>query len=187
MLEEIKTSIERLKSDFHLDEIEKSLYFVNQKKILNKRLDVLNEKIADLNEKLGEPEKDNGGFKVSSNTVPLLMAIRQEKDKQQTLQKEYDEEVEIFKRACKLDIQDTKIQTYSYEQIAEKPKELEDDQFIYTSGNKIYLFKKKTYTMDEIDCDWFTSFSKIILENKCLWMVLSEDYERIFSWCPPDE
>ena len=130
MSEEIKTFIERLKSDFHLDEIEKSLYFVNQKKILNKRLDTLNEKIADLNEKSGEPEKNNGGFKVSSNTVPLLMAIRQEKDKQQTLQKEYDEEVEIFKRGCKLDIQDTEIQTYSYEQIAEKPKELEDDQFI---------------------------------------------------------
>ena len=130
MLEEIKTFIERLKSDFHLDEIEKSLYFANQKKILNKRLENLNEKIADLNEQLGESEKNNGGFKVSSNTVPLLMAIRQEKDKQQTLQKEYDEEVEIFKRGCKLDIQDTEIQTYSYEQIAEKPKELEDDQFI---------------------------------------------------------
>ena len=184
MLEEIKTSIERLNSDLHLDEIEKSLYFVNQKKILNKRLDVLNEKIADLNEKLGEPEKDNGGFKVSSNTVPLLMAIRQEKDKQQ---KEYDDEVEIFTRACNLDIQDNEIQTYSYEQIAEKPKELEDDQFIYTSGNKIYLFKKKTYTIDEIDCDWFTSFSKIILENKCLWMVLSEDYERLFSLRPSDK
>lgn len=147
MLEKIKTFIERLKSDFHLDEIEKSLYFVNQKKILNKRLENLNEKIADLNEQLGESEKNNGGFKVSSNTVPLLMAIRQEKDKQQTLQKEYDEEVEIFKRGCKLDIQDTEIQTYSYEQIAEKPKELEDDQFIYISGNKIYLFKKKTYTI----------------------------------------
>lgn len=118
MLEEIKTFIERLKSDFHLDEIEKSLYFVNQKKILNKRLENLNEKIADLNEQLGESEKNNGGFKVRSNTVPLLMAIRQEKDKQQTLQKEYDEEVEIFKRGCKLDIQDTEIQTYSYEQIA---------------------------------------------------------------------
>ena len=64
MSEEIKTFIKRLKSDFHLDEIEKSLYFVNQKKILNKRLDTLNEKIADLNEKLGEPEKNNGGFKV---------------------------------------------------------------------------------------------------------------------------
>ena len=109
MLEEIKTFIERLKSDFHLDEIEKSLYFINQKKILNKRLENLNEKIADLNEQLGESEKNNGGFKVSSNTVPLLMAIRQEKDKQQTLQKEYDEEVEIFKRGCKLDIQDTEI------------------------------------------------------------------------------
>ena len=187
MLEKIKTFIARLKSDFHLDEIEKSLYFVNQKKILNKRLDTLNEKIADLNEKLGESEKNNGGFKVSSNIVPLLMAIRQEKNKQETLQKEYNEEVEIFKRACKLDIQDTKIQTYSYEQIAEKPKELEDDQFIYISGNKIYLFKKKTYTIDEINCDWFTSFSKIILENKCLWMVLSEDYERLFSLRPSDK
>ena len=187
MSEEIKTFIKRLKSDFHLDEIEKSLYFVNQKKILNKRLDTLNEKIADLNEKLGEPEKNNGGFKVSSNTVPLLMAIRQEENKQETLQKEYNEEVEIFKRACKLDIQDTKIQTYSYEQIAEKPKELEDDQFIYISGNKIYLFKKKTYTIDEINCDWFTSFSKIILENKCLWIVLSEDYERLFSLRPSDK
>ena len=187
MLEEIKTFIERLKSDFHLDEIEKSLYFVNQKKILNKRLDTLNEKIADLNEQLGEPEGNSKGIKVSSNTVPLLMAIRQEKNKQETLQKEYNEEVEIFKRACKLDIQDTEIQTYSYEQIAEKPKELEDDQFIYTSGNKIYLFKKKTYTIDKINCDWFTSFSKIILENKCLWMVLSEDYERRFSLCPSDK
>ena len=187
MSEEIKTFIKRLKSDFHLDEIEKSLYFVNQKKILNKRLENLNEKIADLNEQLGETEKNNGGFKVSSNTVPLLMAIRQEENKQETLQKEYNEEVEIFKRACKLDIQDTEIQTYSYEQIAEKPKELEDDQFIYTSGNKIYLVKKKTYTIDEIDCDWFTSFSKIILENKCLWMVLSEDYERLFSLCPSDK
>ena len=188
MLEEIKTFIERLKSDFHLDEIEKSLYFVNQKKILNKRLDTLNEKIADLNEQLGDPEGNSKEIKVSSsNTVPLLMAIRQEKNKQETLQKEYNEEVEIFKRACKLDIQDTEIQTYSYEQIAEKPKELEDDQFIYTSGNKIYLFKKKTYTIDEIDCDWFTSFSKIILENKCLWMVLSEDYERLFSLCPSDK
>ena len=87
MLEEIKTSIERLKSDFHLDEIEKSLYFVNQKKILNKRLENLNEKIADLNEQLGESEKNNGGFKVSSNTVPLLMAIRQEKDKKKTSNK----------------------------------------------------------------------------------------------------
>ena len=153
MSEEIKTFIKRLKSDFHLDEIEKSLYFVNQKKILNKRLDTLNEKIADLNEKLGEPEKNNGGFK----------------------------------RACKLDIQDTEIQTYSYEQIAEKPKELGDDQFIYISGNKIYLFKKKTYTIDEINCDWFTSFSKIILENKCLWMVLSEDYKRLFSLRPSDK
>lgn len=187
MLEESKTFIERLKSDFHLDEIEKSLYFVNQKKILNKRLENLNEKIADLNEQLGEPEKNNGGFKVSSNTVLLLMAIRQEEIKQETLQKEYNEEVEIFKRACKLDIQENEIQTYSYEQIAEKPKELEDDQFIYTSGNKIYLFKKKTYTIHEINCDWFTSFSKIILENKCLWMVLSEDYERLFSWCPSDK
>lgn len=187
MSEEIKTFIKRLKSDFHLDEIEKSLYFVNQKKILNKRLDTLNEKIADLNEKLGEPEKNNGGFKVSSNTVPLLMSIRQEKNKQETLEKEYNEEVEIFKRACKLDIQDTEIQTYSYEQIAEKPKELGDDQFIYISGNKIYLFKKKTYTIDEINCDWFTSFSKIILENKCLWMVLSEDYERLFSLRPSDK
>jgi|UPI000344BA15 hypothetical protein len=187
MSEEIKTFIKRLKSDFHLDEIEKSLYFVNQKKILNKRLDTLNEKIADLNEKLGEPEKNNGGFKVSSNTVPLLMSIRQEKNKQETLEKEYNEEVEIFKRACKLDIQDTEIQTYSYEQIAEKPKELGDDQFIYISGNKIYLFKKKTYTIDEINCDWFTSFSKIILENKCLWMVLSEDYKRLFSLRPSDK
>ena len=187
MLEEIKTFIKRLKSDFHLDEIEKSLYFVNQKKILNKRLENLNEKIADLNEQSREHEKNNGGFKVSSNTVPLLMAIRQEKNKQETLQKEYNEEVEIFKRACKLDIQDSEIQTYSYEQIAEKPKELEDDQFIYTSGNKIYLFKKKTYTIDKINCDWFTSFSKIILENKCLWMVLSEDYERLFSLCPSDK
>ena len=187
MLEKIKTFIERLKSDFHLDEIEKSLYFVNQKKILNKRLENLNEKIADLNEQLGESEKNNGGFKVSSNTVPLLMAIRQEKDKQQTLQKEYDEEVEIFKRGCKLDIQDTEIQNYIYEQIHENTKELEDDQFIYTSGNKIYLFKKKTYTIDKINCDWFTSFSKIILENKCLWMVLSEDYERLFSLCPSDK
>ena len=187
MLEEIKTFIEFLKSGFHLDEIEKSTYFVKQKEILNQRVKILDQEIAEINKKLGEPEKDNGGFKVSSNTVPLLMAIRQEKDKQQTLQKEYDEEVEIFKRACKLDIQDNEIQTYSYEQIVEKPKELEDDQFIYTSGNKIYLFKKKTYTIDEIDCDWFTSFSKIILENKCLWMVLSEDYERIFSWYPPDE
>ena len=187
MSEEIKTFIKRLKSDFHLDEIEKSLYFVNQKKILNKRLDTLNEKIADLNEKLGEPEKNNGGFKVSSNTVPLLMSIRQEKNKQETLEKEYNEEVEIFKRACKLDIQDTEIQTYSYEQIAEKPKELGDDQFIYISGNKIHLFKKKTYTIDEINCDWFTSFSKIILENKCLWMVLSEDYKRLFSLRPSDK
>ena len=187
MLEEIKTFIERLKSDFHLDEIEKSLYFVNQKKILNKRLENLNEKIADLNEQLGETEKNNGGFKVSSNTVPLLMAIRQEKDKQETLQKEYNEEVEIFKRACKLDIQDTEIQTYSCEQIAEKPKELENDQFIYTLGNKIYLFKKKTYTIDEIDCDWFTNFSKVILENKCLLMVISEDHETIFSWNPFNE
>ena len=187
MLEEIKTFIKRLKSDFHLDEIEKSLYFVNQKKILNKRLENLNEKIADLNEQSREHEKNNGGFKVSSNTVPLLMAIRQEKNKQETLQKEYNEEVEIFKRACKLDIQENEIQTYSYEQIAEKPKELEDDQFIYTSGNKIYLFKKKTYTIDKINCDWFTSFSKIILENKCLWMVLSEDYERLFSWRPSDK
>jgi hypothetical protein len=187
MSEEIKTFIKRLKSDFHLDEIEKSLYFVNQKKILNKRLENLNEKIADLNEQLGEPEKNNGGFKVSSNTVPLLMAIRQEEIKQETLQKEYNEEAEIFKRACKLDIQENEIQTYSYEQIAEKPKELEDDQFIYTSGNKIYLFKKKTYTIDKINCDWFTSFSKIILENKCLWMVLSEDYERLFSLRPSDK
>jgi len=187
MLEEIKTFIERLKSDFHLDEIEKSLYFINQKKILNKRLENLNEKIADLNEQLGEPEKNNGGFKASSNTVPLLMAIRQEEIKQETLQKEYNEEAEIFKRACKLDIQENEIQTYSYEQIAEKPKELEDDQFIYTSGNKIYLFKKKTYTIDKINCDWFTSFSKIILENKCLWMVLSEDYERLFSMRPSDK
>ena len=187
MSEEIKTFIKRLKSDFHLDEIEKSLYFVNQKKILNKRLENLNEKIADLNEQSREHEKNNGGFKVSSNTVPLLMAIRQEKNKQETLQKEYNEEVEIFKRACKLDIQENEIQTYSYEQIAEKPKELEDDQFIYTSGNKIYLFKKKTYTIDKINCDWFTSFSKIILENKCLWMVLSEDYERLFSLCPSDK
>ena len=187
MSEEIKTFIKRLKSDFHLDEIEKSLYFVNQKKILNKRLDTLNEKIADLNEQLGDPEGNNKEIKVSSNTVPLLMAIRQEKNKQETLQKEYNEEVEIFKRACKLDIQETEIQTYSYEQIAEKPKELEDDQFIYTSGNKIYLFKKKTYTIDEINYDWFTSFSKIILENKCLWMVLSEDHETIFSWNPFNE
>jgi len=100
MLEKIKTSIERLKSDFHLDEIEKSLYFVNQKKILNKRLDVLNEKIADLNEKLGEPEKDNGGFKVSNKTVPLLMAIKQEREKQERLNKEYKEEVEILARPC---------------------------------------------------------------------------------------
>ena len=187
MLEEIKTFIKRLKSDFHLDEIEKSMYFVKQKEILNQRIKTLDQEIAELNKKLGEPEKEHGGFKVSSNTVPLLMAIRQEENKQETLQKEYNEEVEIFKRACKLDIQDTEIQTYSCEQIAEKPKELEDDQFIYTSGNKIYLFKKKTYTIDEINCDWFTSFSKIILENKCLWMVLSEDYERLFSWRPSDK
>ena len=79
MSEEIKTFIKRLKSDFHLDEIEKSLYFVNQKKILNKRLDTLNEKIADLNEQLGDPEGNSKEIKVSSNTVPLLMAIRQEK------------------------------------------------------------------------------------------------------------
>ena len=144
MLEEIKTFIEFLKSGFHLDEIEKSMYFVKQKEILNQRVKILDQEIAELNKKSGEPEKNNGGFKVSSNTVPLLMAIRQEKNKQETLQKEYNEEVEIFKRACKLDIQDTKIQTYSYEQIAEKPKELEDDQFIYISGNKIYLFKKKS-------------------------------------------
>ena len=187
MLEEIKTFIKRLKSDFHLDEIEKSMYFVKQKEILNQRIKTLDQEIAELNKKLGEPEKDNGGFKVSNKTVPLLMAIKQEREKQECLNKEYREEVEIFKRVCKLDIQDTEIQTYSCEQIAEKPKELEDDQFIYTSGSKIYLFKKKTYTIDEINYDWFTSFSKIILENKCLWMVLSEDYERIFSWCPPDE
>ena len=186
MLEKIKTSIERLKSDFHLDEIEKSTYFVKQKEILNQRVKILDQEIAELNKKLGEPEKDNGGFKVSNKTVPLLMAIKQEREKQERLNKEY-KEVEIFKRACKLDIQDTEIQTYSCEQIAEKPKELEDDQFIYTSGNKIYLFKKKTYTIDGINCDWFTSFSKIILENKCLWMVLSEDYERLFSWRPSDK
>ena len=187
MLEEIKTFIEFLKSGFHLDEIEKSLYFVKQKEILNQRVKILDQEIAELNKKLGEPEKDNGGFKVSNKTVPLLMAIKQEREKQERLNKEYKEEIEIFKRACKLDIQDTEIQTYSYEQIAEKPKELEDDQFIYTSGNKIYLFKKKTYTIDKINCDCFTSFSKIILENKCLWMVLSEDYERLFSLCPSDK
>lgn len=187
MLEEIKTFIKRLKSDFHLDEIEKSMYFVKQKEILNQRIKTLDQEIAELNKKLGEPEKDNGGFKVSNKTVPLLMAIKQEREKQECLNKEYREEVEIFKRACKLDIQDTEIQTYSCEQIAGKPKELGNDQFIYTSGNKIYLFKKKTYTIDEINCDWFTSFSKIILENKCLWMVLSEDYERLFSWRPSDK
>ena len=44
MLEEIKTFIKRLKSDFHLDEIEKSLYFVNQNAILSERLANLDEK-----------------------------------------------------------------------------------------------------------------------------------------------
>ena len=75
MLEEIKPFIEFLKSGFHLDEIEKSMYFVKQKEILNQRIKILDQEIAELNKKLGEPEKDNGGFKVSSNTVPLLMAI----------------------------------------------------------------------------------------------------------------
>ena len=187
MLEEIKTFIEFLKSGFHLDEIEKSTYFVKQKEILNQRVKILDQEIAELNKKLGEPEKDNGGFKVSNKTVPLLMAIKQEREKQERLNKEYKEEVAIFKRACKLDIQDTEIQTYSCEQIAENPKELENDQFIYTLGNKIYLFKKKTYTIDEIDCDWFTNFSKVILENKCLLMVISEDHETIFSWNPLNE
>ena len=66
MLEEIKTFIEFLKSGFHLDEIEKSTYFVKQKEILNQRVKILDQEIAELNKKLGEPEKDNGGFKVSN-------------------------------------------------------------------------------------------------------------------------
>ena len=85
MLEEIKTFIEFLKSGFHLDEIEKSMYFVKQKEILNQRIKILDQEIAELNKKLGEPEKDNGGFKVSNKTVPLLMAIKQEREKQERL------------------------------------------------------------------------------------------------------
>ena len=54
MLEEIKTFIEFLKSGFHLDEIEKSMYFVKQKEILNQRIKILDQEIAELNKKLGE-------------------------------------------------------------------------------------------------------------------------------------
>ena len=41
MLEELVKSIEKVKSIFNLDEIEKSLYFVNQSTILSERLAAL--------------------------------------------------------------------------------------------------------------------------------------------------
>ena len=46
MLEELVKSIEKVKSIFNLDEIEKSLYFVNQSTILSERLALLKSRIT---------------------------------------------------------------------------------------------------------------------------------------------
>jgi hypothetical protein len=164
MLEEIKTFIKRLKSDFHLDEIEKSLYFVNQNAILSERLANLDEK-----KELQRKSKKSMGI-----DLPGL-----EKER---ITKNYKKELEVFKRACTLEIRGKYLYAYYSTQIATHPKKLDDKSFLYEIGDKIYILKKKRYDLSNQETDLFELSNEILFKNKCMQTILLEDPYKFFSF-----
>lgn len=162
MLEELVKSIEKVKSIFNLDEIEKSLYFVNQSTILSERLAALDK----------EQERQK--------SLNLSMGIDLFSLKREELLRNYKKELEIFKRACSVKVEDNYLYVYHSRQIALNPESLDDNSFLYETGGKIYLFELEKYSLLDLKDIFFVLLAK----NRCIRDIFFEDSDQTFSFEP---
>ena len=100
--------------------------------------------------------------------------------KREELQRNYKKELEIFKRACSVKVEDNYLYVYHSRQIALNPESLDDNSFLYETGGKIYLFELEKYSLLDLKDIFFVLLAK----NRCIRDIFFEDSDQTFSFEP---